>query len=217
MVLMHDFSCQRCGECCKRYYIVSLPEELEKQAAFLGLERREFIERHCQLFLQIFPSMHGTQKPVLNRSFLPKKFLEKAEAFNGPLSEFFIVLPMIAFKRRGGGECTFYDSENSGCGIYPARPLECALFPFISDRKIEDYSKAYPFCKGLKTKGENLSYADLSFVHFKQMSEYFKKVKEKGFASLWREWPKEGVLLLESHLLGEISEKEFFHAIGPFA
>ncbi len=45
-----DFSCRRCGECCRKPGFVYLSErEAEEAAAFLDLEIREFMDRYCDL------------------------------------------------------------------------------------------------------------------------------------------------------------------------
>lgn len=105
---MHDFKCQRCGECCKRYYIISLPSEVQEQARFKGLGQEEFMDRHCQLFLQLFPFEQNEEKPVVSKNFLPKRIAERLEKEIGVLPEYFIVMPMICFQRHENGACTFY-------------------------------------------------------------------------------------------------------------
>ena len=213
---MLNFECRRCGECCKRYYIISLPEEVEVQAKFKGLSKEEFIEKHMQLFLQFFPAEYSKEKIMVSSSMVPRRILEKLEGHLGKVPDFFIALPMLVFKRRENGSCTFYDEQNSGCTIYPQRPAECRMFPFISDKKVEDYASLYPFCHGLKQGSADRSYVDLSHLHFAQVSEYFGKVQEKGFSKIWGTWPKEGVCLFTDKLVGPIAEKEFFDAIEPF-
>jgi len=213
---MLNFECQRCGECCKRYYIISLPKEVEAQARFKKLGREEFIQNHMQLFLQLFPSEYNKEKIMVSSSLIPKKILEKIEGHLGKIPDFFIALPMLVFKRRENGACTFYDEKNSGCTIYGVRPAECRMFPFISDKKTEDYASLYPFCEGLKHTSSDRSYVDLSFIHFNEVSRYFSEVQEKGFSKIWGTWPKEGVCLFTDKLVGPINEKEFFEAIEPF-
>jgi len=44
------FNCTKCGECCKGYggtYVTS--EEIETIAAFIGVERQQFISQYCAL------------------------------------------------------------------------------------------------------------------------------------------------------------------------
>ncbi|HLC92590.1 MAG TPA: YkgJ family cysteine cluster protein [archaeon] len=213
---MLNFECQRCGECCKRYYIISLPHEVEAQARLKNLTVNEFIEKHMQLFLQLFPTEYQKEKIMVSSSLIPKKILEKIEGHLGKVPDFFIALPMLVFKRREDGACTFYNSENSGCTIYSARPAECRMFPFISDKKVENYAELYPFCHGLKQKSADRSYVDLSFIHFNEVSKYFSEVMGKGFSGMWEKWPKEGVCLYTDKLVGPITESEFFGAIGPY-
>ncbi|MBI4210889.1 MAG: YkgJ family cysteine cluster protein [Candidatus Diapherotrites archaeon] len=213
---MYDFKCQRCGECCKRYYIISLPGEVSAQASLKGLEEGDFIARNMQLFLQLFPAEHGGSRINVSSSLVPRKFLDMISGHAGHIPEFFLALPMLAFRRREDGSCTFYDSGNSGCTIYSERPLECRLFPFVSDRKPDDYSKLYPFCHGLRHKDSNKTYADLSFVHFRQVADYFGMVKEKGFSGVWNSWPNGGVCLFTDKLLGPITADEFFGVIAPY-
>ncbi|HZX34757.1 MAG TPA: YkgJ family cysteine cluster protein [archaeon] len=215
-MVMLNFECQRCGECCKRYYIISLPNEVAAQAESRGLTVKEFKERHMQLFLQLFPYSNDDSKPCISSALIPKRILEQITGRTGDVPEFFLALPMLVFKRREDGACTFYDNANSACTLYSTRPAECRMFPFISDKKVENYSKLYPFCEGLKHKSADRSYVDLSFLHFSVVSRYFGEVKEKGFSQIWGEWPNEGVCLYTDKLLGPIAEKEFFGAIGPY-
>ena len=232
---MHDFKCQRCGECCKRYFIISLPHELENQARARNMKMREFLDRHCQLFLQIFPyakeddaapdPANGNamitadeKKLVIGSSLLPKNIAQSLEREIGFLPQHMVVLPMISFHRAQDGACTFYTQENGlgGCTIYGARPMECRMFPFISLKKNADYSKLYPFCGGLRFKDEKLNYSDLSYVHFRQVADYLERVRQQGFSAIWKEWPMNGVLLYKERPLGGITEMEFFRAIAPY-
>lgn len=214
---MLNFKCQRCGECCKRYFIISLPHEVCAQARLKGIPEKEFVETNMQLFLQLFPSGYRETKISVPSSMLPKRIADKLKEHLGVLPDFFITMPMLVFKRKDGGACTFFDEKNSGCTIYGERPLECRMFPFISDKKAEDYSKLYPFCHGLKAKDKMLEYVDLSRIHFREVFDYCAKIKENGFSSLWANWPQGGVVLFENKLLGDISEKEFMQAIAPYA
>jgi Fe-S-cluster containining protein len=212
----YDFKCHRCGECCKRYFIITLPHELKKQAEFMGITEKEFIENNTQLFLQLFPFGQSDAKISISSVMLPKRIANLIESVHGHLPDFLIALPMLAFKRRENGACKFFDEGKSCCTIYPVRPLECILFPFISEKKAENYSRLYPFCKGLKDKDGKLSYADFSQIHFNEVSNYCKSIKEKGFSSIWKHWPNKGVLLFQEKLLGEINEKEFFETMLPY-
>ena len=93
---MLNFECRRCGECCKRYYIISLPEEVEVQAKFKGLSKEEFIEKHMQLFLQFFPAEYSKEKIMVSSSMVPRRILEKLEGHLGKVPDFFIALLIIS-------------------------------------------------------------------------------------------------------------------------
>ncbi|HZX20583.1 MAG TPA: YkgJ family cysteine cluster protein [archaeon] len=211
---MLNFECQRCGECCKRYYIVSLPEEVNRQAKFLGETKKEFIETHCQLFLHLFAREYSQDKIVVSSTLMPKHICDSIESVNGFLPNFFIAVPAIVFKRKEDGFCEFYNKELPGCGIYSERPLECRMFPFISDKAISDYANEYKFCEGLHFKDEKKSYVDASWMHFEQIKEYCDSLREKGFTSVWPAWPEKGVVLFENHLIGEINSHEFLDSIA---
>ena len=213
---MSNFECQRCGECCKRYYIISLPHEVLRQAKHKGLTREEFIQKHMQLFLQFFPAEHSKEKIMVSSSLVPKEIATKLEGHLGKMPDFLIALPMLVFRRRENGSCTFYDEKNRACTIYQERPLECRLFPFISDKKAQDYAGLYPFCAGLQKAGAEVSFVDKSKAHFDEVSEYFREVQKNGFSKIWGSWPKEGVCLFTDKLVGHISESEFFGTIGPY-
>ncbi len=186
------------------------------QAKEKGLSKEEFTEKYMQLFLQFFPAEYNKEKIMVSSSLIPKRILEKLEGHLGKIPDFFIALPMLVFKRKENGSCTFYDEKNSGCTIYGVRPTECRMFPFISDKKGENYAQQYPFCEGLKHESSDRSYVDLSFIHFGEVSKYFAQVQQKGFCKIWGKWPAQGVCLFTDKLVGEITEKEFFDSIGPY-
>ncbi|MCR4369476.1 MAG: YkgJ family cysteine cluster protein [archaeon] len=209
---MH-FKCQQCGECCKRYYVVTLPGEAAKQAELKGETERDFLKNHTRLFLHLFAREYSEGKIMVSNAMLPKRICDAIEAEHGFLPNFFIAVPALVFKREESGYCTFY-RQGEGCTIYNARPLECKCFPFISIRPNTDYKKEYPFCHGLEYRDEKISYVDMSFLHFKQMRKYCDLLREKGFTSVWKAWPNKGVVLFENKLAGEIGEEEFLGSIA---
>ncbi|VVB98900.1 Putative zinc- or iron-chelating domain protein [uncultured archaeon] len=219
---MNGFECLRCGECCRRYYIVSLPEEVERQAELVKIPGKDFVHGKMQLYLQLFPAEPSGDKITVTSKDLPKRLYRKIENALGFMPSNFIALPLLCFKRTLGslGCCIFYDSKK-GCTIYPARPKECCLFPFISLKESADYATLYPFCKGLAAS-HSASYAGMGHAskakeHFAEVAEHLGEVKEKGFKKIWKYWPKSGVCLLEGNFLCKISEKDFFAAIKPYS
>ncbi len=214
---MLEFECQKCGECCKKYYVVSLPSEVKKQAIFLKIAEEKFIAENLQLYLQIFPYSYNEKKPIINSNLLPKKYFEEIEEHEH--SEHYMVLPLLAFKRKKSGFCAFFDENSRNCKIYSTRPLECILFPLVSEKSESDnknHHKLYPFCIGFGYKSKNLSYMDFSKIHFKQMSDYFIQIMSHGFTKVWKTWPKEGTIVYKNKKIGTITEKEFFEIIEPF-
>ncbi|MCR4335535.1 MAG: YkgJ family cysteine cluster protein [archaeon] len=210
---MLEFKCQRCEECCKRYYIVSLPEEIKKQALFLGETEENFIKNHTQLLLHLFAREYSPDKIVVSSALLPKKINDALDVINGFPLNFFIAVPVLVFNRTENGTCEFY-KKGIGCGIYTERPFECIAFPFITNRIITDYEKDYPFCRGLQFKDEKLSYTNMGHLHVKKIASYCESLREKGFTSVWKTWPDKGIVLFEDTLLGEISSEEFLDSIA---
>jgi Fe-S-cluster containining protein len=205
------FKCTRCGNCCKRYYITLLPEEMKKAAKELKISQKEFAENNCQLFLQLFPSDFEGGELKISAQDLEKKLRRKIEAHKGFLPRHFLALPCIAFKRKGT-ICIFYDAKKNICRIHSSKPMQCTLFPLLSNSENPDWEKLYPFCEGMKNSVGKLNAAEMK-EHYAKIQEYFGKVAERGFKKTWKAWPKKGVITYNNKLLGKISEREFFEII----
>jgi Fe-S-cluster containining protein len=205
-----DFNCIKCGECCKRYFIQILPEDAEKISKFMGIPLTEFISDYTQLFLQFFIGDFKSNGLIIPSALISKKLINAINNLNNGIPKELMVLPTLAFKRNNNS-CVFLNNLNQ-CKIYPVRPYQCSVFPFISLNKNEsNFLKLYPFCKGLmnsKTKNKNKAEP-----HFKNTNEYFNKIKKKGFSSQWKTLPKKGLAVLESKILTEINRKEFTQII----
>ncbi|MBN2127242.1 MAG: YkgJ family cysteine cluster protein [Candidatus Diapherotrites archaeon] len=202
-----DFNCTKCGECCKRYFIQILPEDAEKISKFMGIPLEEFISDYTQLFLQFFIGDFKSTGLVIPSAFIPKKFIESINSIVLGTPKELMVLPTIAFKRNDK-TCVFLNNLNN-CKIYPVRPHQCRIFPFISMNKLEsDFLDLYPFCKGLESSDLKKN-KNLAEPHFKKTNEYFSKIKKKGFSSQWKTLPKKGLAVLETKILSEINRKEF--------
>lgn len=197
-----------CGaKCCKKYWITPLPEEAEKIAKGMGLSNEEFIKEKCVLHLQLFPST-GFGMDSVSMQSLPENVLIALKESGEHISDYFIVLPSIAFKRNDSA-CVFL-KENK-CSVYENRPKQCASFPVLSFDKDADLKKAYPFCK-LLDHIENRPEFDKN--HFRKVSNYFENAKSKGIESLWPVFPEKGVLLLSGKEIGEISLEDFVFSAG---
>ncbi len=206
------FECRNCAECCKRYYITLLPGEAAKQSEFLGIPLKEFVSRHTQLYVQFFPFPFSKKKLLIHRRMVPKKFISKIDAQLGEMHEHFLVLPSIALKKNG--VCAFLEGKK--CLIHEVKPAQCGLFPFIFMEPGKDLLELYPFCLGLKEGGKRENALQESRAHYLKIKDYFDSVREKGFTSLWKEIPDDGIAALDSKLLGGISKKEFFKLIAPY-
>ncbi|MFA5763537.1 MAG: YkgJ family cysteine cluster protein [archaeon] len=189
--------CLSCGECCKRYSITLLPEDVEKIAKKLKISKRVFLETHCELFVKIYPkSTPGIL--TFPTAFFPKRIGEILSSDLSYLPPSFFILPQIALKRVNG-ICRYLNKDNT-CKIYKDRPDPCRLFPFMV---VPGYEEQYPFCE-LFRKGYKDSTKE-STIFAKKMQKYFKKIDKDGFANVWKNYPKAGKLFLSDMLTGGIS------------
>lgn len=213
--LQEQFECKSCGECCRRYSITVLPEEAKVEAEFLGVSLEEFLAKHCQLYLELFPMNPKENSLVVAQELLPKRIIEGIEAMLGkPCEEHYLVLPMIAFKKQE--YCTFFDSQNHKCAIHTTKPMQCKLFPFISIKPSPDFKEMYPFCAGLQEMPEAKGTGSYGMEHYEAVKNYFEGIKENGFSHYWPALPESGVALLEGKMICGISCAEFEQAIGAF-
>jgi len=198
-----------CSECCKRYWITILPEEATRLASTLGLSEKEFLKKHCVLLTYFYKRKSSSPHLTVNNSILPKKisdFLEKEEF----ISPYYFILPTIALARNYAGECVFL--KGGKCKVHESAPRPCKLFPFLasSNKPLKEH---YPFCKALQQKGFENLFGKIDSCHSKKTSDYFDSIKEKGFAFVWTDLPKKGIVLIESDKELEISKKEFLELL----
>lgn len=192
-----------------------LPAEVKRQARFLKLKEKDFIEKYCILHLQLFPTEYRENTLEVFNELVPKIISEKIKLHLGYLPNYFLILPILAFKRIKG-KCIFFNGKNNSCRIYVARPKQCSFFPFISLKEEPDFLREYQFCKGLKSKGKMGKHQNLGEEHYKEIKKYFNSVKEKGFTKVWCFYPKKGIALYRDKKISDISTKEFFQCIEPF-
>lgn len=201
--------CEKCAECCKRYYITLLPSELSAISQHLGLSEEEFISRNCSIMLQIFPCLTESLPNAVPGEKL-SKFSKTVKKKAGYFPSYFLLLPAIALKKKPLKKCVFLDRKNH-CSIYPVRPKQCALFPFISlEERHLDLKALYPFCK-LVHGNDVIPVKEFNEAqkHYDRVKRYFKGVEEKGFSSLWKSLPKECMVLYKNDYVGKMGKKDF--------
>lgn len=213
MNTMAGFVCLQCGECCKRYSITVLPDEALKISMSLKLPLKDFVEKHCQLFLEFFPIDCEKNALIVSSSKIPEKIAGSIKNI-AEIDSYYLVLPMIALKKKD--YCVFFDKSKMNCKIHSAKPKQCDLFPFISIKPNTDFKKQYYFCKGLQEMQDSFSEKPIGMEHYKEVSGYFERIKKNGFSSEWKFTPKTGIALLEGKILCNINEKDFFQAIEQF-
>jgi Fe-S-cluster containining protein len=192
--------CLSCGECCKRYSITILPEDVPKISKKLKISQKKFLQDYCELFVKVYPKSIPGILTYLS-SFFPKHIGNLLDLeFNYTPPSFF-VLPQLTIKRKEG-YCPFLNKDNS-CKIYSVRPYPCKAFPFMI---LPGYEESYPFCN-LFSK-TNKDYSKQTRAYSKRMKHYFYNVDKKGFEKLWKNPPKKGKFFLSDSLLGGITLKQ---------
>ena len=208
--------CLECGECCKRYWITLLPNELTKLANELKVTKKEFLEKYCMLNVKIYPK--STQGVLTYPStFFPKEIINLIKKNKFQIADSFFIVPQIVLKREEvvtqtffnnqvkrekRNACIFIDAKNC-CKAYEARPTPCRLFPFIA---MPDLREQYPFCKLYQSTQKNLSIE--SKTYYTKVQDYFKEIDKKSFLSVWHYPPKKGLIFFSDSELGEISLEE---------
>lgn len=198
-------ACQKCGECCKRYAISVLPNELSRQAAFFKLSEKEFTSIYTRLLVQLVPFSSGNHPLAIHTNLIPQNIWKKLQAagFEG---EYAMILPMVGFKKKE--YCVFFNPETFGCTMHSVKPSQCSLFPFASAEDNVDYSKAYDFCE-LATISSPTKYTTaLQVAQRREMKNYFDSVAEKGLLSVWKNVPNEGDIIFRGKKVADISLNE---------
>lgn len=208
------FECQRCLECCQRYWITLLPFEAKALAKCLGLKLEDFVRDYCEIYLQVFPKIKEKGLNV-SEAFIPGKIKSEMDEKNLALPGEFTVLPWLSLKRVQG-QCVLL-AENRACLVHDVKPLQCQLFPFISLKKGNDFREIYSFCQGLKKSKPKERMNEKKFrEHLKQVKNYFSQVKEQGFQSVWGKVPSKGLFVFQDLKVCDLNKKEFLQFIAPF-
>ena len=203
--------CSECQECCKKYGITLLPKEAEKIAKKLNLSEKKFIQKHCDLMLQFFPSKNQKNYFIINKKEIPEKIRKKLKEKNS--SNYFFVLPNISLKKNS--KCIFL--EKGLCKIHSVKPEQCQLFPFISLKKETSFWKKYPFCELMKQEIKpEKNFMEKSGKHYEKVKEYYEKIKKAGFQSVWKNLPEKGNVFFEDEKLSKITKNEFLKLIETF-
>ncbi len=198
-------ACARCGECCKRYAISVLPDELEVEARFLKLDPRAFTLLYTKLLVQIMPFSSANHPLALHTSMIPKPIWEKLKAA-GFDAQYAMILPMLGFKKEE--YCVFFDPKSFGCTIHPVKPKQCRLFPFTSLKDNEDYSKAYDFCELAAITSPTAHTKTEQDSQKQKLRNYFDAVGEKGLERVWKYLPAEGDLIYPGYFTQKITLDE---------
>ena len=189
--------CLACGECCKRYSITILPDEVAKLSKKLKITQKEFLEKHCELFVKVYPkSTAGIL--TFPTVFFPKTIGNLLSKDLNILPTSFFVVPQITLKRKKG-ICRYLNKDNT-CQAYKERPEPCKLFPFMV---LPGYEENYPFCELFRKTDKDVSKKTRAYS--KKVKQYFETVDKKGFTKVWKHYPTNGKFFLNELLLGEIT------------
>ncbi len=198
-------ACQKCGECCRRYYISVLPEEAVREAKFFKLKLEQFIGIYCQLFLQVMPLQSGDHPLALHTSAIPKK-LWTAMQKSGINSNYVMLLPMLGFKKKEF--CVFFDPKLYLCTMHTVKPAQCSLFPFMAGEKKVDFAKAYDFCELASIASPTKYTHAQADMQKAKMAHYFDAVAKNGMEKVWKFLPQEGIVLFQGKAIAPIALHE---------
>lgn len=197
-------ACQKCGECCKRYTISTLPHELERQAKFFSLSDEKFVGIYTRLMVQLVPFSSGEHALSLHTNMLPKRVWKKLQTM-GFDQDHVMILPMLAFKKQE--YCIFFNPQTFGCTMHLVKPMQCSLFPFVSANPHEDYSKAYDFCELSKISSPTSKTKEIQSFQTHAMRAYFDEVAKQGMSKTWKALPASGDIIYKNQVIGTISLK----------
>lgn len=197
-----EFVCKQCTECCKRYWIILLPDEAKAISENLEVTLEKFISENCVTFLQVFPANDAEKKNYYTKEEISKSIPELANEE----PEFFAILPFLAIKRvhvEGRDKCTFLDGTN--CLIYPVRPGQCQIFPRLGFKRKKVF---FEFCEGLK-QPYFLSEEDVqeNKDHYEKVKDYFKLIAEKKFSEIWPVLPDDTTVLYQNKTIAKKDKK----------
>ncbi len=117
------------------------------------------------------------------------------------------IIPFIALRDKGNGECIFLERKPSGetlCVIYPARPMRCRLYPVIIEALGENGMYLDLECPGIGEGDEVRVPERLARQYIWERKEHYRRLLslildegveplaalEKVFEDAWREAEK---------------------------
>jgi len=195
------------AECCRRWWIALLPEELERAVAFTGLERKRFVEEKCVLFAELFLLEGKRSGIVVFSGLLPESIAGQVRDSFGFLPDFFLALPALAFKREAE-KCVFLNESNL-CSIYPVRPRQCSLFPSLSFEGKP--AELYGFCPLARS-----ARGGIDQEHFQRLTHYYSEVEARGFSALWSHLPWKAIVRVNGKEF-RVSREDFLGLLGPYS
>jgi Fe-S-cluster containining protein len=151
------FTCQMCGECCRRYAIPVTSSDINRIVKFTGLSLTTFLTL-----------MEPDDSVIQTYKDFPKIRLKDGDNFVLVLSQ-------------KNDDCMFL--KDNRCSIYRARPLVCKPFPFeysIEKRGEIEFSinmEARVFCKGLGKGSRSFDFTELrrSAVAIESQNDAFRR------------------------------------------
>ena len=165
-----DFSCQKCGACCRGFKegeVYLYKDDIARLAKLLNLTSKAGLRKFAIKYLK-----------VVSDSF----FWKEPGAVRGKMYRY----KTLGFKFTGDDEhCEFL--KDNECTIHEARPFQCRCFPFwqmlVSNRKnFVNYSKKCPGLKVLKgkhyTREEILDWAT---KEYEMEKDFFFEMKKNDF------------------------------------
>ncbi|MHA1293660.1 MAG: YkgJ family cysteine cluster protein [Promethearchaeota archaeon] len=169
-----EFSCKKCGACCRGFHegeVYLYLEDIDRLINFLNLKgkfkRRNFAKKYLKITKDKF-------------------YYKDPEAERGKNYE----ISILGFKFIGEDEHCEFLGKNNECLVHEARPFQCRCFPFwrmmvTSNKNIKEYSKKCPGLKdSLNREGKYYSPESIKKWAEKEYEiekEYFLKLKENDF------------------------------------
>ena len=167
-----NFSCQRCGACCRGFEegeVYLYMEDIVKLARHLGLKGKAGLRKFAKKYLKVISDSFFWREPGEKRGRTYK-------------------YKTLGFKFTGSDEHCHFLQDNL-CSVHEARPFQCRCFPWwqmmVTARgkiNLEDYAKK---CEGLRLlNGEYYSPEEIlkwANQEYEIEKSYFLEMKKNDF------------------------------------